>query len=280
MSDRDEPVDLTVPPVDQVLDLHGDPCEADLVLFVNGNQFMAMDEVVAAFRAGHPDVEQVFFETVPPGKLVQQTRHGRLRVGNLVLSVRPDVVAAGPAALEPLVAAGLVEPPRDYAHNDLAILVAAGNPLGVHGWADLARPEVRIAMPNLQFEGVAQLIASSLQKAGGAQLRDHVFETKVADGSTRFTAIHHRQSAAWLQAGEVDACPLWTTEALHHCREAGSPFETVTIPAEHNTVGRYTVAVVQDCPHPDAARRYVDFVVSGGGGEVYRRYGFGGPLER
>lgn len=42
--------DVTLAPVDNVYDLHGSPTEADLVVFFNGNQFMAVDELVATFR--------------------------------------------------------------------------------------------------------------------------------------------------------------------------------------------------------------------------------------
>ncbi len=277
MSDRDAPVDLTVPPMDDVVDLHGDPCAAELVLFMNGNQFMAMDDVVAAFSAEHPEVAEVFFETIPPGKLVEQTLNGRLQIGNLVLSVRPDVVAAGPRALRPLVERDLLEEPQEYTRNDLAILVRAGNPLGIRGWADLARPEVRVAMPNLRFEGVAELIAEAIEKACGPEVRKTVFENKARDGSTRFTEIHHRESARWLEDDEVDACPLWSTEAQYHCEVLGANMHTVSIPDEENVVGRYSLAVVRDCPHPEAARQFVDFMVSGGGREVYRQYGFAPP---
>ncbi len=279
MSDRELPVDLTVPPMDDVVDLHGDPCTAELVLFMNGNQFMAMDDVVEAFCAERPEVGEVFFETIPPGKLVEQTLNGRLRVGNLVLSVRPDVVAAGPRALRPLLEQDLLEEPQEYTSNDLAILVAAGNPLDLRGWADLARPDVRVAMPNLQFEGVAELIAEAIEKSCGAEVRKTIFEDKVRDGSTRFTDIHHRESARWLAAGEVDACPLWSTEARFHCEVLGADMHTVSIPPEDNSVGRYALAVVRGCAHPEAARQFVDFMVDGAGRDVYRRYGFAPPVE-
>ena len=279
MSDRDAPVDLTVPPMDDVVDLHGDPCVADLVLFMNGNQFMAMDDVVAAFYAERPEVAHVFFETIPPGKLVEQTLNGRLRIGNLVLSVRPDVVAAGPRALQPLVDRDLLEEPREYTSNDLAILVAADNPLGIQGWADLARPDVRVAMPNLQYEGVAELIADAVEKSCGSEVRRKVFEDKARDGTTRFTDIHHRESARWLADGQVDACPVWSTEARYHCDVLGAEMHTVSVPAEENAVGRYALAVVRGCAHPDAARQFVDFMVSGSGRDVYRDYGFAPPVE-
>ncbi len=66
---------LTVPPVDNVLDLHGDPCSADLIVFLNGNQWMVMEDILNAFRQRHPDFGNIFYETLPPGSLAEQMRH-------------------------------------------------------------------------------------------------------------------------------------------------------------------------------------------------------------
>ena len=270
-------VDLTVPPVDAIADLHGNPTAADLILFMNGNQFMVMDDAVEAFRQGQPEVREVFFETIPPGKLLEQARDRTLQIGRLRLSIKPDAVAAGPGLLAPLYEDGLIEQPVVYASNDLAILVAKGNPKSIRGLADLARPEVRVAMPNLRYEGVAELIGQALEKAGGPQLRRSVLEEKAAFGHTRWTDIHHRESALWLAAGEVDACPLWSTEARYHCVGLGAEMEIVTIPGEHNVTGKYAIAVVRDCAHPAAAQAYVDFLRGPSGRELYARYGFAGP---
>jgi len=276
-SSRLAAVDLTVPPMDAVVDLHGDPVAAELVLFMNGNQFMVMDEFVGAFQAANPWVREVFYETIPPGKVIEQVRNGALQMGELRLSVRPDLVAAGPRLLQPLYDEGLIGEPVAYATNDLAILVAAGNPLDIRGLADLAKPDVRVAMPNLRDEGVAELIAQAMEKAGGSQLRQTVLEDKVAVGTTRWTQIHHRESAMWLAAGDVDACPLWSTEARYHCVDLGAAMETVSIPAEHNMIGHYAIAVVRDCPHPEAARAYVEFLRGPQGSKLYARFGFSQP---
>lgn len=277
MSGSEQLVEFTVPPVDAVCDLHGDPCTAGLVAFVNGNQFMVMSDLVDAFQTAHPEVGGVFYETIPPGVLLEQTRRGGLRMGGLVLTLRPDVVAAGPAALAPLHRDGLVDAPVGYASNDLAILVAAGNPSAIEGLADLARADVRVAMPNPATEGVGELIGQALDRAGGPELRATVMERKVAAGNTRMTRIHHRESMLWLEAGEVDACPLWTTEAIYH-RDRGAPVDIVPIPAEHNVTGRYAIARLRDAKHPDAAQAFIDFLRADGAA-VYRRFGFAPDVE-
>lgn len=145
-------VEFSAAPFDMVEDLCGDP-GAGLVVWLAGNQYMAFPDLVAGFLAEHPSVRSVFYETLPPGVLVEQLRSGGLRIGSLELRVRPDVLVLSPAALDQLHTEGLVGPARNYASNDLALLVAAGNPSGVSGWADLGRPDLRVAFPDPRTEG-------------------------------------------------------------------------------------------------------------------------------
>ena len=56
-------------PTDRVEDLHNLEIadSADLILFMAGNQFMVMDEIVSAFQKKHPEITRIFYETLPPG---------------------------------------------------------------------------------------------------------------------------------------------------------------------------------------------------------------------
>ena len=49
---------------------------ADLILFMAGNQFMAMPEIVAGFQQEHPEVRDIFYETLPPGLELKQILAG------------------------------------------------------------------------------------------------------------------------------------------------------------------------------------------------------------
>jgi hypothetical protein len=56
--------------------------------------------------------------------------------------------------------------------------------------------DVRLAMPNPEFEGIARQIEASLKKAGGQDLADAVYKTKVADGSNILTHTRATRSTA------------------------------------------------------------------------------------
>src|ERR1700683_1902561 len=62
-----------VPDIDNVPDLHGNPEDAKLVLFIGGNQFFVMPELVVAFEKLHADLRgHIFYETLPSGILLKQ----------------------------------------------------------------------------------------------------------------------------------------------------------------------------------------------------------------
>ena len=272
----DRGLEFTVPDADNLADFHGDPGNPLLVLYVGGNYFFALAPLVQAFEARHPQYKsRIYWETLPPGLLVKQIKAGgRVTVGNMSWTVRPDAYLAGLQAVQRLIEDGtLLGPATPYVTNSLAIMVPKGNPARVAGLADLGRREIRLAMPNPDFEGVAQQIRASLEKAGGPALATTVYETKVRDGTTRLTRIHHRQTPLWLMQCKAQAGVTWKSEAVFQ-EEIGHPIEHVDIPEAQNTTGVYAGAVVKDAPHVQAAREWLDFIRSPQAMSIFERYGF------
>jgi molybdate transport system substrate-binding protein len=272
----DRGLEFTVPDADNLADFHGDPHEPALALYVGGNYFFAMAPLVQAFEARHPEYRgRLYWETLPPGLLVQQIKAGgRVTVGNMTWTVKPDVYLAGLQAVQREIDAGLLTGPAvPYVTNTLTIMVPKGNPARIAGLADLGRPEVRLAMPNPEFEGVAQQIRASLEKAGGEALATAVYDTKVRDGTTRLTRIHHRQTPLWLMQCRAQAGVTWTSEAIFQ-EQVGHPIEHVDIPEAQNTSGVYAGALVRHAPHAPAGRAWLDFLHSPEALATFERYGF------
>lgn len=268
----------TVPCVDELMDVHGDPSGADLVIFAGGNQWFVMPALLAAFQRTHPAVKHVFYETFPPGLLAQQIAAGALRIGDMTLSVHGDVYLSGKKRMEAMRASGRVGAPVTYATNVLAIMVKAGNPKHIVSLADLGRPHVRVAMPNPTTEGIARQIELAYKKAGGVKLNATIMRTKVANGRTKLTQIHHRQTPMWVLNGTVDAGPVWISEALYQER-IHSGIVAVRIPAKDNVQALYMGAVVTGARHPAAAQAFVNFLASPAAQAIYRSYGFGAPTS-
>jgi ABC-type molybdate transport system substrate-binding protein len=269
-------LEFTVPPVDVLADFHGSIDHPELVLFVSGNYFFAVAGLVDAFTESQPRFRgRIYYETLPPGLLLKQMEAGgTVTAGNMTWTVKPDVFMAELTASNELVQQGkLLGPAIAFATNNLTIMVPAGNPAHVTALADLARAGLALAMPNPQFEGIARQARASLVKAGGEALAETVYGSKVRDGTTVLTRIHHRQTPLFLMQHIVEAGVTWKSEAIFQ-EAIGNPIGRVEIPAEHNTLAVYSAAMVPDAPHPDTARVWLNFIRSDAAFKVLARYDF------
>lgn len=267
---------ITVPEVDDMPDFHGSLDHPALVIFVGGNYYFAMAPLVQAFSAQHPRLRgRIFYVTLPPGLLIKAMANGgTFTSGNLTFTVAPDVYAAGLKKVQGQIAARRLVPPAvPYATNTLTIMVPAGNPAHIASLTDLGRPGVRLAMPNPAWEGVARQIRMALKRAGGPALAHTVYVSKVADGQTILTHIHHRQTPLFLMQGIADAGVTWKSEAIFQ-EQIGHPLSHVDIAPADNVTAIYAAAMVRGARHPRAARAWLAFLHSGTAERIFARYGF------
>ncbi len=274
-------LEFTVPDADTLADFHGNMNNPQLVLYYGGNSFFTMTPLVKAFEAKYPQYRgRIYFETLPPGLLTKQMANGgTITVGNMTWTVKPDAYFAGLNAVKALIENDILTgPPVAYVTNELAIMVAAGNPLHITGLLDLARPDVRLAMPNPEFEGVARQIQASLVKAGGEPLKSMVYDQKAKAGSAVLTQIHHRQTPLFIMQGKADAGVTWQSEVAFQA-QAGHPITAAAIPPEQNTTAIYAGAVVKGAAHAQAARDWLGFIQSPESLRIFTSYGFKPYLE-
>lgn len=274
-------VPFTVRGVNNVPDLHGDPSDPQLTLFVAGNQFMVMPDLVRAFKALHPEIGRIFYETLPPGILAKQMERGAITIGNLNITVKPDIYESGAKRMsletkKGRIVLGTIVP---YAENDLGIMVAKGNPRRIRGLSDLARPGVRLSMPNPAWEGIATQIQNALRKAGGNPLVIAVYTEKRKTGETVLTRIHHRQTAYRILRRQSDAGVTWISEILFQ-KKIRHAIGLVRIPKRVNSRALYVAGMVRDAPHPQAAKAWLAFLRTHRAAVIYRKFGFGSPSVR
>lgn len=262
---------FTVPGIDNVPDLFGDINNPQLTVFFAGNQFMCIDELIAGFKKEYPQYHRVFAETLPPGILAKQIEGGSLTIGNLRITLRPDVYTAGKSKIDKM--PEYFSDTIAYAYNKLAIMVSKGNPQNITGLKDLGRPEVKVSMPNPQWEGIGNRIVEAFVKAGGKDLKVAVMETKLRDSTTFLTQIHHRQTPLRILYHQSDAGPVWYSEAfyqqmIHH------PIELIEIPDKENVYAVYIAGLLKTAPHPKAAKDFMNFLSGHSAKIIYKKYGF------
>jgi molybdate transport system substrate-binding protein len=267
-------VQFTVAGIDNAPDLYGDINDPQLVIFFAGNQFMVIDSLIRDFKKAYPQYRRIFAETLPPGILARQIETGSLVMGNMRISLQPDVYTAGKSRIDQMAAHFSVVKP--YAGNRLAIMVQAGNPKKIRGLADLGRTNVSVSMPNPAWEGIGRRIEEAYVKAGGDSLLRQIMQHKVRSGATFLTQIHHRQSPLRLLYRQSDAGVVWYTEAYYQ-QLLKHPVETVEVPESENIRAVYMAGILKRAPHPQAAKAFLDFLTGPHGQAIYRHFGFTAP---
>lgn len=264
-------VQFTIPGIDNIPDIYGDINDPQLVVFFAGNQFMVIDDLMKAFKLKYPQYTRVLAETLPPGILSKQIKEGSIVIGNMRITLKPDVYTAGKNRID--------ETPEWfnrtelYARNKLAIMTRKGNPKQVNKLADLGRSDVRVSMPNPEWEGIGKRIEEAYRKVGGEALRNTIMETKVKDSTTYLTQIHHRQTPMRILYEQSDAGPVWYSE-VHYQKMIGHPIEYIEIPENENIKAQYYAGQLKKAPHPKAAKDFMDFLVSKEANAIYSKYGF------
>jgi len=268
---------FTIDGIDNVPDLHGDITNPQLNIFFAGNQFMVVNDLINAFKKAYPQYKRVYAETLPPGILAQQIEQGALIMGNVRISVKPDIYTAGKGRIHSMQQQKhWFSHMEDYARNRLALMVYKNNPEAINSLRDLAKDKIRITMPNPEWEGIARHIEKAYVKAGGQQLLHQIMVVKQKNGTTYLTRIHHRQSPIRIMKKESDVGPVWYTEAYFQ-KMIGNPVSLVKIPNDQNVYVTYTAASMKKAPHPQAAKDFLNFLKSNESQKIYHKYGFLSP---
>lgn len=267
-------------PFDRADDLHHLDIidSADLVLFMAGNQFMAMKEIVSAFQKEYPDIHNIFYETLPPGLELKQILAGGALFRDKILSVYPDIYSSVHIkAMNRLEETGHIQGDdcRLYLHNRLTLMVPKGNPAGIMNLHDMAGESIRISQPDPANEDIAFHIINMYRQAGGDELVHRIMEEKRAQGTTIFTVVHHRETPLRILKKTVDVGPVWATEVIH-AKFSGLAFDVVEPGDDLDQRNRinYYICKLKNAPNPDNAEKFLHFIGSPSAQKIYQKYGF------
>jgi len=280
MGTKKDNMSFPVIPGDRSDDLHNLEVadSADLVLFVAGNQFMVMKELLHAFQEDHPYVKKIFYETLPPGLELKQILAGGAVFRDKLIDVVPDVYASvTERAMKRLEQEGLISRGDYflYLHNRIVLMVPEGNSAQIASVLDLGRDEVRISQPNPEYEDIAHYIVEMYRQAGGQPLVDRIMEEKRAEGTTILTIVHHRETPLRIAKATVDVGPVWATEVTH-ARHTGLAVDVVEPGQELDQRKRinYYICRLTNAAHPENAEKFLDFIRSARAQDTYKAYGF------
>ncbi|WP_054839115.1 molybdate ABC transporter substrate-binding protein, partial [Sulfuracidifex metallicus] len=208
-------------------------------VFVAGNQWFVIEDLISKLG-------KVLVETLPPGVVMKQVMGEQVKIGNLVIDVKPDVVSLPPSMINQV--SDLVKNKIDYVENEV---VLATN-VQLKDVCDLMG--LKIALPNPENEGIGQIFREVYEETCGdyVSLRERSYVTKV----------HHRETPKLMREGMVDAGVVWKTEAIKWgFRSVGT-----------GRKGKLSFALTKWSGKE--AEEVMNFLLSEDSKKVYERYGF------
>lgn len=203
----------------------------------------------ADFMAANPGLE-VVFNFAGSSTLAEQITSGA--PADVFASASPTtmqtVVDGGGAAGEPVV----------FTSNTLQIAVPTGNPAGISGLADLANPDLTIAL--CAPEVPCGAAAVKVFEAAGLTAAPDTLEQDVTAVLTK------------IEGGDVDAGLVYRTDVLGSDMVVGLDF-----PEAAEAVNDYPIVVLTEAPNPDAAAAWVEFIEGDEGQQALTDAGFQTP---
>jgi hypothetical protein len=261
-----------------------------LVIFSEGNHLMVLlsEEIAGAFpgwakaQPQYADLtlDNVVVVTMPQPIVVQMVRTGAIALGNLTLDVSrasglyPDIVMGGSAPLRELRKLGVLEPQARYfsKNRGRALLVRKGNPLGIHGLADVARVGARVAQADAVEAGARAGNRAAIEGLIGKSAADAFFAKEVEHFPGRL-GITHRDVPEMLARGYADVgltqyhlISYWTRTFPNH-------FELVPITGADRFPVNIAFGRIIGPPRPRAVKAFEEFFFSRAR-DVYPRYDF------
>ncbi len=146
--------------------------------------------------------------------------------------------------------------PVNFASNILTIVTAPGNPTGITGFADLAKPGLTVVVcaPQVPCGAAAEKVAAN----AGVTLTPVSEENSVTDVLGKITS------------GQADAGLVYVTDA----KNAGDKVTAVDFPEAAVVVNTYPIATLTAATQPELASKFVELVTGPEGQQVLADAGF------
>jgi molybdate transport system substrate-binding protein len=205
-----------------------------------------------------PEIGQAFEEAHPGASVRLSFAGSQELVAQADGGAPADVLAlAGTGSLEAL-STGTGDPVV-FAHNQLTIIVPPGNPAGIHGLADLADPDVKVALAGPEVPAGAY--AREMFDDAGLTVTPVSEEVDVKSVVTR------------VSVGGADAGVVYVTDA----DAAGDQVELVPIPDRWNVVATYPAVTLDASGDAALAAQFVQFLLGDQAQQILLDHGFTGP---
>lgn len=219
-----------------------------LTVYAAGSLTAVFTELGKRFEADNPGVSVKFNFDVPSATQAAQ----------IVSGTPVDVfAAASDAAMKTVTGAKKADgEPVTFATNVLVIATAPGNPKGIASFADLAKPNVKVAIcaPTTAC-GMATV---QVEQGAGVMLKPASEEQSLKAVLSKVTT------------GSADAGLVYASDVVG----AKNTVVGVTFPESSKAIASYPIAVVKGTPQADLAKKFLQLVTGESGQKALQAAGF------
>jgi molybdate transport system substrate-binding protein len=202
------------------------------------------------------------FQTDNPGATIDFTFATSSELANkLTRGAGADIFASADSAqMDTVAKADLTSSdPVNFATNTLVIVTAPGDPKQVRSFADLAKPDLRVAV--CQASAPCGSATQHIEDSTGVHINPASEESVSANVLARVTS------------GEDDAGLVYFTDA----HKAGDKVSAVRFPEADEAVNVYPIAILKHASQPALAQKFIDLVTGATGQRVLDQAGFATP---
>jgi molybdate transport system substrate-binding protein len=151
---------------------------------------------------------------------------------------------------------------RSFAYMIPAIAVPSGNPKQITCISDLAKPGVRVAITRPETTLLGKYAPEIFEKAGLSEAIGKNIVTTASDPNSLL---------AMLIMGSIDVIITWH----FYGTSASDDIETIWIPPEQLTgIGQVQAAVTTYSENKETALKFIDFLTSSQGKDIFKEYGY------
>lgn len=244
------------------------PAPAVLVCHVGGTMLPLLEELAAQYRAAGG--ERVELNTGDSGSLLAQ----------IATQKQGDLYVCHDPFLDMLMNRKLGVDGWTVAELTPVIAVPKGNPKGIHGLADLARPDLELFLTDYEYSTLGRLLPTLFGKAG-------IDFAALNRSKTINTHRSGSQAANVVKMGNADATIVWNAvvalradalEAIPITSGLPQPYVDTITSATGKAYPlmpvRVTVATLACSAHPARAAAFARFVAAAERQDVFRRLGY------
>jgi len=268
----------------RILDFHGNPQQAGLTVLSDGNHHMALEASLQHFLKQHPQLNDIFYVTLPPQVLNGILENQAIQIANLNLSIKPNIYIGPEPVLNTWFEKGHVSQPHIFAHSlGQAWLIRKGNPSGFNGVADLFKGDTRLFISNPVSEKASHQVYNNtlcklaLSNGLGA---DHLSRA-LSEGDNwvmHGNYVHHRETPEALASGQADVALVYYHLALRYTRIFPEIFEMIPLQgsgtlevADFQETTEYAISMIKG--DNEWAEPFSRYMQSPEVGNFYREHG-------